>query len=157
VSAIDPTATPSGDWKLPDLRIDVNGDWLDEGVQITHAGILANLRSTLRRDAAGHFIQTRVRIPVAVDDVPFVVVRIERRGETLHAVLNDGSEEPVDPATVRLGAGDVPYCAVKSGAFEARLNRAATFQLLALAQYDEATGRGALVLGGRQYPLARAS
>src|SRR5205814_765622 len=83
---------------------DVNGDWLDEGVQITHAGILANLRSTLRRDGAGHFIQTRVRIPVAVDDVPFVVVRLERRGETLHAVLNDGSEQSVDPATVRLGA-----------------------------------------------------
>ncbi|HEV8614356.1 MAG TPA: hypothetical protein VGU22_02585 [Methylomirabilota bacterium] len=157
MSGTDPTATAPGDWKLPDLRIDVNGDWLDEGVQITHAGILANLRGNLRRDGAGHFIQTRVRIPVVVDDAPFVVVRLERRGEALHAVLNDGSEEHVDPATVRLGAGDVPYCTVKSGAFEARLSRAATFQLLALADYDESTGRGALRLGGREYPLARAS
>ena len=32
-----------------------------------------------------------------------------------------------------------------------------TFQLWALAEYDEASGRGALRLGGREYPLARAS
>jgi hypothetical protein len=47
----------------------------------------------------------------------------------------------VDPASVRLGAGEVPYCAVKGGAFEARLSRAATFQLWELADYDEASGR----------------
>jgi hypothetical protein len=150
-------ATPPADWKLPDLRIDRDGDWYDEDVQVTHPGILANLRSNLRKDADGYFIQTRVRIPVKVDDAPWVVTRIERRGEALHAVLNDGSEERVDPASLRLGRGDAPYCTVKAGAFEARFSRAATFQLLALAEYDEASGRGALRLGGREYPLARAS
>ena len=124
---------------------------------MTHAGILANLRGNLRKDAQGYFIQTRVRIPVRVDDVPWLVTRLERRGERLHAFLNDGSEETVDPATFRVGASDVPYCAVKDGAFEARLSRAATFQLWALAEYDEASGRGALRVGGREYPLARAS
>jgi hypothetical protein len=111
----------------------------------------------LKKDADGYFIQTRVRIPVKVDDAPWVVTRIERRGEALHAVLNDGGEERVDPASIRLGRGDAPYCTVKAGAFEARFSRAATFQLLALADYDEASGRGALRLGGREYPLARAS
>jgi uncharacterized protein len=124
---------------------------------VTHPGILANLRSNLRKDAQGYFIQTRVRIPVRVDDAPWIVSRLERRGDRLHAFLNDGSEESIDPATLRLGAGDVPYCAVKDGAFEARLSRAATFQLWALAEYDEASGRGALRLGGREFPLARAS
>jgi hypothetical protein len=150
-------ATPPADWKLPDLRIDLDGDWYDEGIQVTHPGILANLRSNLKKDADGYFIQTRVRIPVKVDDAPWVVTRIERRGEALHAVLNDGGEERVDPASIRLGRGDAPYCTVKAGAFEARFSRAATFQLLALADYDEASGRGALRLGGREYPLARAS
>jgi hypothetical protein len=134
-------ATPPAEWKLPELRIDVEGEWFDGDVQVTHPGILANLRSNLRKDAEGYFIQTRVRIPVRVDDVPWLVTRLERRGERLHAFLND----------------DVPYCAVKDGAFEARLSRAATFQLWALAEYDEASGRGALRLGGREYPLARAS
>jgi hypothetical protein len=133
--------TPPADWKLPDLRVDVEGEWFDDDVQITHTGILANLRGNLRKDAEGYFIQTRVRIPVRVDDVPWVVTRLERRGDRLHAILNDGSDEVVDPARVRLGAGEVPYCAVKSGAFEARLSRAATFQLWELADYDEASGR----------------
>ena len=96
-------STSPSEWKLPDLRIDRDGDWYDEGVQVTHPGILANLRSNLKKDAEGFFIQTRVRIPVRVDDAPWVVTRIERRGETLHALLNDGSDERVDPATVRLG------------------------------------------------------
>jgi hypothetical protein len=51
----------------------------------------------------------------------------------------------------------VPYCAVKDGAFEARLSRAAAFQLLSLADFDEATGRGALRLAGREYPVRRSA
>jgi len=145
----------SAPWQLPNLRVDVNGDWYDDDVQITHPGILANLRAGLRRDEQGYFIQTRVRIPVAVADVPFVVARIQRREDALNAVLIDGTSEDVDPGTLRIGADDVPYCAVKGGAFEARLSRAATYQLLALAHYDEDTGRGTLRLGERQYPLER--
>jgi uncharacterized protein len=153
----EPDAPLASEWRLPRLRVDVDGDWLDDDVAITHAGILANLRSLLKRDAQGYFIQTRVRIPVEVEDVPFVVSRIERHGEILHAFLNDGTEADVDPASLRVGSDDVPYCAVKGGAFEARLSRAAAFQLLAMADYDEATGRGALRLGGRDYPLRRSA
>jgi len=153
-------ATPAPDlppgWTLPKLRIDADGEWWDGDVQITHAGILGNLRGNLARDGDGYFIQTRVRIPVQVADAPFVVERIERRGDTLRAWLNDGSEQDVDPATLRIGRGDVPYCGVARG-FEARLNRAAAYQLLALAEYDEQSGRGALRVGKREYPLARAS
>jgi hypothetical protein len=147
------TADPA--WTLPRLRVDRDGDWYDGDVQVTHPGILANLRSSLRRDAAGYFIQTRVRIPVAVDDVPWVVTRVEPRGERLHGHLNDGSQVDLDPVALRLGRDDVPYAPVKGGAFEARFSRAAAFQLLALAEYDERTGRGVLRLGARAVPLAR--
>jgi hypothetical protein len=151
------TATPPSEWTLPALRVDTDGEWHDGDVQITHAGVLANLRGNLRRDADGYFIQTRVRIPVQVADVPFVVTRIERRADALRAWLNDGTEQDVDPTTLRVGLHDVPYCAVKGGAFEARLSRAAAYQLLGLADYDERSGTGVLQLGGRQYTLARAS
>jgi hypothetical protein len=122
--------TPPSEWKLPKLRIDVDGEWFDDDVQITHPGILANLRGNLRKDADGHFIQTRVRIPVEVADAPFVVTRVQRRGETLHIWLNDGSEEDVDAVALRIGPADVPYSPVKGGAFEARLSRAAAYQFL---------------------------
>lgn len=144
-------------WQLPTLRVDVDGNWYDDDVEVTHRGVLANLRANLRRDRDGYFIQTRVRIPVTVDDVPWVVTRLERRGEGLHAILNDGSESAVDPATLRIGDGDVPYCTVKDGAFEARLSRAATYQLLALGEYDEETERGSLRLGDRRYDLRRSA
>lgn len=144
------------EWQLPRLRVGVDGDWYDGDVQITHPGILANLRVNLRRDAQGYFIQTRVRIPVEVDDVPWVVTRVEARGDRLHVLLNDGTETEVDPARLRMGRNDVPYGLVQGGSFEARFSRAATFQLLALAVFDEATGRGTLTLGGRQFPLTRA-
>jgi hypothetical protein len=111
VSALPPE-TPSSEWRLPKLRIDVDGDWFDDDVEVTHPGILANLRGNLRKDAGGHFIQTRVRIPVEVADAPFVVTRVERRGETLHLWLNDGSEEDIAANTIRIGAADVPYAPV---------------------------------------------
>lgn len=148
-------ATPPAEWRLPRLRVDVDGTWYDDDVEITHPGILANLRGNLRRDGGGYFIQTRVRIPVDVADVPWVVTRVERRGETVHVHLNDGTEEDVDPASLRIGAADVPYAAVKGGAFQARFSRAAAFQLWALAEYDAGTGRGRLRLGGRAYELSR--
>ncbi len=92
-----------------------------------------------------------------VDDVPWVVTRVERRGDTLHGFLNDGTETTIDPASLRIGRDDVPYCPVKAGAFEARLSRAAAFQLFAFGEYDERTGRGALRLGDRAYELRRSA
>src|SRR3989475_12773502 len=75
----------------------------------------------------------------------------------LIASLNDGAQEHVEPATLRIGPGDVPYCAVKGGTFEARFSRAAAFQLLGMADYDERTGRGALRDGARSYELRRSA
>lgn len=145
---------PEAGWQLPKLRIDVNGDWYDDDVQITHAGILANLRGNLRHDAEGYFMQTRVRIPVDVEAAPWAVVRIERRGDALHVLLNDGTDEPIDPATLRIGRDNVPYCTVKAGQFEARLSRAAAFQLLALSEPE---GGDIVRIGGRTYPLRRSA
>ena len=151
---MSPGETPiDPSWTLPRLRVDLDGNWYDDDVEITHHGVLANLRSNLRRDAEGYFIRTRVRIPVIVDDAPWVVTRVERRGDRLHAILNDGTETLIDPATLRIGASDVPYCTVKDGAFVARLSRAATYQLLALGEYDELTERGTLRLGARRFEL----
>lgn len=146
--------TPPGEWTLPRLRVDRNGDWYHDDVEITHPGILANLRNNLKWDAVGYFIQTRVRIPVEVEDVPWVVTRIERRGDALHGVLNDGTETTIDPAALRIGRDEIPYCMVKGGRFEARLARAATFQLLALAEPDP-RGGDVLRLGDRAWTLPR--
>jgi hypothetical protein len=147
----------SAQWNVPKLRIDVDGDWFDDGVEVTHPGVLANLRANLRRDAQGYFIQTRVRIPVEVEDAPLVVIRFERSGDGFVAFLNDGTQDQVEPAALRIGPRDIPYCDVKNGTFEARFSRAAAYQLLGMAEYDERTGRGVLRHGARDYELRRST
>src|SRR5436190_403488 len=121
------------EWELPRLRVDVNGDWFDDDVEVTHPGVLSNLRGNLRRDAQGYFIQTRVRIPVEVVDVRFVVVRFERGAGGLTAVLNGGSEERVEPAPLRIGQADVPHGTGKGGTVGARFSGAAAHRRLGMA------------------------
>ena len=86
-------------WKLPRLRIDRDGDWFHDGEEVSHEGILASLRQGLQIDPAGHFLQIgSVRVPVEVEDAPFVVVRFVAEGEAWALWLSDGSREALDPA-----------------------------------------------------------
>jgi hypothetical protein len=148
-----PTPDPSK-WTLPKLRIDRDGNWFHDDAEVTHAGILANLRENLQVDDQGHHLQIGpARVPVEVEDTPFVVERVEVEGEGLVATLNDLTREPVALDTLRVGDRGIPRCRVKGGRFDARLSRAAAYQLLQQAQPDEGTGRSSLVLGGRRYPV----
>src|SRR5574337_733895 len=106
--------TDPSQWKLPRLAINRDGEWFHEGEEITHPGILANLRGNLRRDEAGYFVQAgSVRVPVEVADTPYVVTRVEPEGQTLRLTLNDGTQELLDPATLRFTPDEIPYCRVK--------------------------------------------
>jgi hypothetical protein len=149
----EPSLRVEDEGRLPRLRIDADGTWYADDVEVTHPGLLANLRANLRRDAQGYFIQARTRIPVEVADVPWVVVRVEPRGSSLHVWLNDATEEEVAPESLRLGPNGVPYCPVKAGAFEARFSRAATYQLLRRVGSDDETGTVWLELEDRRVPL----
>ncbi|HYS91887.1 MAG TPA: hypothetical protein VEL48_00535 [Candidatus Acidoferrales bacterium] len=148
-SASDPST-----WKLPRLRIDRDGGWFHEDEEVTHEGILASLRAALQVDATGHFIQIGpVRVPVEIEDAPFSVVRLEPEGDGFTLTLNDLSREPLDPTSLRLGAGDVPYCRIKDGKFEARFSRAAAWQLLQHMEPGAADAPATVTVGGRRYPL----
>lgn len=150
------TTADASEWTLPRLTVTREGEWLHEGQEITHPGILANLMRNLRRDEAGYFIQAgRVRVPVEVADVPFVVIRVEAAGPAIRLTINDGTQETLDPATLRLTAEGIPYCRIKGGQFEARLSRAGAYQLGALIEYDEATGAAVLKVGGTIHRVSR--
>lgn len=147
------SADPST-WTLPRLRIDRDGAWYHDDAEVTHAGILANLRSSLQVDEQGHHLRIgSVRVPVEVEDAPFVVERVELEGEQLAVTLNDESREVLALDTLRVDERAVPRCRVKHGRFEARLSRAAAYQLLQHVEPGEAGGRAALVLRGRRHPV----
>ena len=76
----EPPAPDPSTWTLPRLRIDRDGAWFHDDAEVTHAGILANLCDNLRVDVEGHYLQIGpVRVPVEVEDAPFVVERVEVR------------------------------------------------------------------------------
>ena len=153
MSETPPPSDPST-WALPRLRIDREGAWFHEDEQVTHEGILANLRESLQVDEQGHHLRVGpVRVPVEVEDTPYVIVRVEREGDGLIATRNDLGREPLAIDTLTIDARGVPRCRVKDGRFTARLDRAATYQLLQHVEPGEAQRPAALVLGGRRYPV----
>jgi hypothetical protein len=141
------------------FRIDREGTWRHEGVEVTHPGVLRNLYANLRVEGESYHLQAGpVRVPVQVDDTPFVVVRAESEvdPEQIELHLSDGSHEPLDAATLALHPRGTPYCRVKRGQFRARLSIAAWLQLAERVEPDPGSGEPTLVLGTRQIRLGAA-
>jgi hypothetical protein len=146
----------------PDLsgafRIDRDGAWRHEGIEVTHPGVLRNLYANLRTDREGYFLQAGpLRVPVEVVDTPFVVVRVEPGAtpEVVEAHLSDGTDERLDAGTLVLDARGVPYCRVKGGRFPARLSVAAWLQLASGIEPGPPGGDPVLILAGRRISLGR--
>ena len=140
------------------FRIDRDGTWLHEGVEVTHPGVLQNLYANLRTEGEAYHLQVGPqRIPVQVDDAPFVVVRADAMpaAETVTLHLTDGSREALDAATLVLDARGIPHCRVKDGRFPARFSIAAWLQLAGQIAPESGSGEPALVLGGRRITLRR--
>ncbi len=142
------------------FRIDRDGVWRHEGQEVTHPGVLRNLYANLRVDGQGHYLQVGpARIPVEVEDAPFVVIRVEvpswDNPGSLRVYLSGGSEESLDPAGLWLGAHGAPYCRVTGGRFVARFSVAAWLQLAEAVEEEAGGGGPVLVLGGRRIPLPR--
>jgi hypothetical protein len=140
------------------FRIDRDGVWRHEGIEVTHPGVLRNLYENLRAEGDRHYLQVGpARIPVELDDAPFVVLRLEAGGDgALAGHLSDGTREAIDPETLALDAAGVPYCRVKGGRFRARLSLPAWLQLAAHVEAEPDAGGPVLVLGPRRVRLRRA-
>jgi uncharacterized protein len=148
---------PAGDLGLSGaFRIDRDGVWHHEGVEVTHPGVLRNLFGNLRSDCEGHHLQVGPRrVPVQVDDTPFVVIRTEVGSfpSAVNAYLSDGSQEPLDTESLELDRRGTPYCRVKDGRFRARLSLAAWLQLAQNVVLDPASGAAVLRFGDQRLML----
>ena len=86
---------------------------------------------------------------VIIEDTPWVVTRVDGDARAgFRVTLNDETVEPLDPASLRIGAENVLYCRVKGGAHEARFLRPAYYELTRHAETD-AGGEAVLRVAGR--------
>ena len=147
--------------KRPPLKIDKEGRWFFQEEEITHRKTYLLYARSLTRDESGRIIVKigREQCPVEVEDAPFVVTTIDSiplgldGQEAIWLTLNDESREKLDPGTLRIGPGNIPYCKVREGMFEARFSRNAYQLLVPHIQQDEKDKRFFLALNRNKYYL----
>lgn len=114
------------------IRFGRDGEWYADGQRITNPRIAALFSRHVVRAADGSY-ELRIadeRAPISVDDTPYVVVSAQVDGDgAVRIALNDGTSEPLDARTLRVGAADVLYCRVKDGSEPARFLRPAYYQV----------------------------
>jgi len=146
-------STPRFEYQGGEIRLDNEGRWFHEGVEITHK-LTAELfsQSVKKHPDGGYCLEVGVeRARIVVDDTPYMVGRVTVEGGVATARLNDKSEEDLDLASLRVGEDNVLYCRVKNGEFPARLLRPAYYQLM---KYLEETDDGyAVRIGEKLWPI----
>ena len=136
-----------------EFRIDAGGNWFHDGAPIGRLKLVKLFASVLVRDGAGaYWLKTPVeKVPVVVEDAPFIAVELDVRGRAADQVLRlrTNIDNWVElgarhPLVVRAGpAGPRPYVAL-TGGMEALVARPVYYQL---AELVVAGPDGADILG----------
>ena len=133
------------------IRLDADGRFWHDGELIENANVSRAFHRGLERAPDGRWM---VRFGwdwafIQIDDAPYQVLGISL-GDPIRIRLDDESEEPLDPGSLRASSEGVLYARVKQGA-DARLSRAAQGQLAPLLH--ERAGKLVLRMGEREFDV----
>jgi hypothetical protein len=98
---------------------------------------------------------------VEVEDTPFLILSVTVRedaedgGCAYEILLNDGSEERLDPRTLTIEQDHIMYGRVKKATEKARFVRSAYYQICARIEYAEQEDRYLLPWKGTHVPIQR--
>ena len=127
------------------LRIAADGTWFYTGTPINRPAMVKLFAGILRKDHERYVLVTPVEcVGIEVEDVPFVAVAMEIKGEAIRFVtslgdeVDAGAEHPLRFVTEPDG-GVKPYVHIR-GDLEARLTRTLAIDLL-----DRAEERGGTI------------
>jgi len=123
---------PEGRSRESSIVLDSEGRFHHDGALVDHPGMARAFASwvDLHPDD-GRFILNNGYdwTYFRVTDVPFFVLGVREQSGVLELALSDGSESPLDPASLTLGAQGALYTTVKNGRFRARFSQAAQIAL----------------------------
>lgn len=137
--------------------IDKTGNWFQDGIRIRHRGTYLYNNRLLDIDEQGRLYldEGSGKLYVEVEDTPFVVKMVHRRGEDFYLRLNDETEERLDFGSLIINRDNVPYIKVKNKRFDARLSRPAYYELM---KYAEKEGKDYFITaGGVKYFLKKSN
>jgi hypothetical protein len=150
---------PAGRSRESSIRLDAAGRFFHDSEPVEHPGMARAFASWIdRHPDDGRYILNNGWdwTYFSVEGTPFFVdgIRATERGPLL--VLSDGSEEALEPETLRPGAGGALLTSVKHGRFTARFRPAAQ---LALGPWldEDPDGTPVLVILGVRYRLQNLS
>lgn len=139
------------------IRLDREGRFWHEGAEVTHPGFRRALLRWLDRLPDGRPILRLDELRYAyvdVEDADLLALSAHWTGERAFLILNDDSQEELDPATLELGEGGALYCRVRGGVLTARILTPA-YYLLAERIEETAPGVFALRARGQLNPIRR--
>ena len=142
-----------------DIRIDKEGVWYYKDAEMFRKDIVNLFYQNLKLDELGRYIIEFKddRCYLDVEDAPFVVkmaylsVSKNVKDEVLHILLNDQTEEKLDPSTLWIEKDNVLYCSVKNNKFYARFLRPSYYQIANYIKYDRERNGYFIPLGGCNY------
>jgi hypothetical protein len=127
---------PEGRSRESSIRLDAEGRFWHEGNVVEHAKLAQAMHGWVSRHPDdGRYILTNGYdwTYFTVDDAPYFVRSVKLAPEAVVLELSDGTEEPWEPGTSRIGPNDALYARVKAtserGPFEAKFTRFAQAQL----------------------------
>jgi hypothetical protein len=130
---------PEGRSRESTIRLDREGRFLHDGELVTHRGMARAFASWIARHPDdGRFILTNGWdwTYFTVEGTPFFVEGVREGPDGPVLVLFDGSEEPLEPTTLRLDDDGIFSTRVKGGAFDARFLRNAQLELSPWLEVD---------------------
>ncbi|HEY0706980.1 MAG TPA: hypothetical protein VGG33_09290 [Polyangia bacterium] len=136
------------------IRIDRQGQFIHEGEPVLHEGMRRAFFRWLDRLPDGRYVlrlDEKRYAYLDVEDTPLVATSLRWQGDRAYLGLNDGREEPLDPATLNIDSEGVLRARVREGRLEARL---ATDATTVLAERIAGSGPGAqLSCDGKTTPI----
>ena len=142
------------------IVIDREGDWCYRGSPMQRADIVSHLCQHVRRDeSSGRYIiqMGQQRCYLEVEDTPLVVASVlhdrseEGQEELLLSIKHFEQTEPLDPASLWIGAENVLYCKVTGDKIPARFLRPAYYQLAEFVHEDHEQDRFYLLFKNERY------
>ena len=146
---------PEGRSRESTIRLDRDGRFFHDGELVTHRGMARAFASWIARHPDdGRFILTNGYdwTYFTVEGTPYFVEGVRAGADGPVLVLFDGTEEPLDPAALRLADDGVFTTTVKDGAFDARFLRTAQLELAPFLD-EEGDGTVALVTPSSRRPV----